>query len=219
MKTQKAFTLIELLVVVAIIAVLVALLLPVLTTARAKARETMCLANLNQWSKVLMQYQNDYNDFLAPFQGPEWSWDRLLLNHHYIYDKKFTVCPNHRYPKDSAGNTLNATYVPNGYLWGTNVSGTLNGNTRLVRTLPAFSIMMTEREYIFGWAGAAFHHGAVDNWDVAWLHRGSGDFLFMDGHAEWSAKTGSYMDRPDLLNDPEGWKRFQKHWWVSNSSY
>jgi prepilin-type N-terminal cleavage/methylation domain-containing protein len=225
MRTQKAFTLIELLVVVAIISVLVAILLPALTAAREKAHETMCLSNLKQWATVLMQYQNDYNDFLVPFQGPEWSWDRLLLNHHYIYDRNFTVCPNHRYTKNSNGQTRDATYVPNAYLWGWYDpqyvdGGGLNGNTRKIRTLPVYSIMMTEREYIFGYSGGAFHQAPVDGYDVSWLHRKSGDFLFMDGHAKWSAKTGSYTNRiGDIYPDPEGWDLFQKHWWVNNPSY
>lgn len=43
----RAFTLIELLVVVAIIALLVAVLLPNLAAAREQGRRTKCLANLN----------------------------------------------------------------------------------------------------------------------------------------------------------------------------
>jgi len=216
----RVFTLIELLVVVAIIAVLIAILLPSLAAARERAREATCLSNLKQWSTVLMLYRNDYNDFLVPYQGPEWSWDKVLLNYHYIYDRKFTVCPNHRYVKNSYGSTLDATYVPNAYLWGSNLPDTANGNTRKVRTDPADSIMMTERENVFGTAGGAFHHGPADTWDVAWLHRGSGNFLFMDGHAAWSAKTGSYENRPgEHFPDPEGWDLFQRHWWVNNPSY
>jgi prepilin-type N-terminal cleavage/methylation domain-containing protein len=56
---KKSFTLIELLVVVAIIAVLVALLLPGLSTARESARKAACGANLRQMGLAATLYAND----------------------------------------------------------------------------------------------------------------------------------------------------------------
>jgi prepilin-type N-terminal cleavage/methylation domain-containing protein len=59
---KKGFTLIELLVVVAIIAVLVALLLPALSQAREHAKRVVCSNNLRYIGTRLMMYAQDYND-------------------------------------------------------------------------------------------------------------------------------------------------------------
>jgi prepilin-type N-terminal cleavage/methylation domain-containing protein len=57
---RRAFTLVELLVVIGIIAVLVAILLPVLTRARESANRTQCLSNLRQIGTYLNMYANQF---------------------------------------------------------------------------------------------------------------------------------------------------------------
>ncbi|MGH7941165.1 MAG: DUF1559 domain-containing protein [Limisphaerales bacterium] len=67
---SKGFTLIELLVVIAIIAILAAILLPVLRSAEEKGRRTDCLNNLHELGLALNAYTVDNQDYLP---WPDWS--------------------------------------------------------------------------------------------------------------------------------------------------
>jgi len=88
----RGFTLIELLVVIAIIAILAAILFPVFSQAREKARQAQCMSNLRNISMSLAQYNNDYDERFPPlemWQG--WTGCRDLFYEGGIW---FRIGPN-----------------------------------------------------------------------------------------------------------------------------
>lgn len=99
----KGFTLIELLVVIAIIALLMAIIFPVLRSARNRARAVICQANLKQWGQILNLYTQDNEGFLpryavdvllASFHRPyKTDYDRETSSYAGISAKGITCCP------------------------------------------------------------------------------------------------------------------------------
>jgi len=73
-RNLSAFTLIELLVVIAVIAILAALLLPVLSRAKARALGFQCLNNNRQLMLAWRMYVEDAHDRLPSAKGGPYAW-------------------------------------------------------------------------------------------------------------------------------------------------
>jgi prepilin-type N-terminal cleavage/methylation domain-containing protein len=77
-RRRRGFTLVELLVVIAILAILAALLLPVFSHARSRARMTSCLSNLRQIGLGMRLYLQDWDGVYPYDQGPRFTPARVV---------------------------------------------------------------------------------------------------------------------------------------------
>ncbi len=99
-RRRDAFTLIELLVVIAIIAILAAILFPVFSRAREKARQAACMSNLKQLGLAAHMYAQDYDElFPCSYHVSNTSTTHLrlvLALNPYIRNRQIWYCPSAR---------------------------------------------------------------------------------------------------------------------------
>ncbi len=98
MKKHSAFTLIELLVVISVIALLLAILLPVTQRVRSQAKSVACRSNLRQWGVVFSMYAGENNGRL-PYHFPMGASDHVwphALRSYYSDSNDLLFCPTAR---------------------------------------------------------------------------------------------------------------------------
>ncbi len=78
-RSESGFTLIELIIVIAIIALLIGILLPVLSSAKTQARRVRCANALRQLGVGVWSYSLDYSDMMPTYFGGNLAFDTLAM--------------------------------------------------------------------------------------------------------------------------------------------
>jgi prepilin-type N-terminal cleavage/methylation domain-containing protein/prepilin-type processing-associated H-X9-DG protein len=186
---RAGFSLVELLVVLAIIAILAALLFPVFATARGKAAQAVCLANLQQIGMALELYAQDFDQCL-PDEYVPWRGGYPDVVQPYLRDYRVFVCPQQS----------EATHVSYGLPEWNASAARYWGVVRLTQVgSPAEAILLAENTT--SWYSTRDPAHSVffpPDGNVAWTrHAGGANYLFLDGHGKWLTRGQTY--RPVCL--------------------
>lgn len=203
MKRKNGFTLIELLVVVAIIAVLIALLLPALGKAREMAKGAVCLSLLKDSGVAMYMYAADHSDQFVTANGEIFyvgRYDRVSYGVNayqtagYIKADRFLRCVNYERFRDNnsafwgwfAGYTarpFKASGMP--YSW-----YGYNGDAWAPKIYQPLTISKVENP-----SGTIAYSDIVydESFALTMMHPGGWNANFVDGHGAWIADPNKQM--------------------------
>lgn len=182
---RAGFTLIELLVVVAIIALLIAIILPTLSAAKERSKKTACLANLHALGRAMIMYAHENMDRL-PNLNPVGTVNNsagntlvmTYLSSTYANAPKTFFCPS------DTGDRVPTAISNADYLAAD--SARISYDFYSIWWMPELGPILTKIEPApLAWDLDGGHavSDPLQNHGVA-----GGNVLIGDGHAEWQAR-------------------------------
>ncbi|MFQ6098016.1 MAG: DUF1559 domain-containing protein [Armatimonadota bacterium] len=190
---ERGFTLVELLVVIAIIAILAAIIFPVFSRAREKARQTKCASNLRQIGMALTMYADDWDGVHTRGQFYPWTsvhtWREAIGP--YVRNREVLECPSRG--RDPYSYGYNIAYWGAGD-WKDGMHG-INDTWPVPQSAvaePSETVWVVD----FGpYWGCGLEYGTQE---PTRRHNGGFNTLFVDGHVKWMKHI---EDRMWTIND------------------